>query len=60
MQNPSKEKIIPLETPVKGSLDNNNRSELMPYYLNTKNIDPNRPHGVNFIEWGELCKKLLF
>lgn len=60
MQDPSK-KILPLETPVKGSLPNTQRAELMPYYVDTKTINLNKPHGVNFAEIGEgKCEKQSF
>lgn len=61
MQDPSKKTILPLETEVKGSMPNDQRAELMPYYVDTKTIDLNKPHGVNFAEIGEgKCVKQSF
>jgi len=52
MQNDNK-RIMPLQTEVKGSMPNDQRPELTPYYIDTKTFDANKPHGVNFAEIGE-------
>ena len=44
---------MPLQTEVKGSMPNDQRPELTPYYIDTKTFDANKPHGVNFAEIGE-------